>query len=74
MRRRICLARAAGALAAALSAARNAQAQPAAETALPVVGFLGATGPNPDMLTPLLEGLGAAGWRDGHNVRIEYRG
>src|SRR5438105_4035664 len=49
-----------------------AQAQ---QEGVPVIGFLGATSPEPnvEMLRDLRQGLKEAGYVDGENVAIEYR-
>jgi putative tryptophan/tyrosine transport system substrate-binding protein len=58
-----------GGAAAALASARAT----AANAALPLIGFLGATAPAPRLVAPFLEGLAEAGYVDGRNVVIRYR-
>jgi putative tryptophan/tyrosine transport system substrate-binding protein len=47
----------------------------AQQEGVPVIGFLGATSPEPnvEMLRALRQGLKEAGYVDGENVAIEYR-
>ena len=45
----------------------------AADAALPVVGFLGLTGPAPGLIAPFLKGLAEAGFVDGRTVAMVYR-
>ena len=73
MIRRLWWRQLAGVMATAIAATRHAAAQPMPASALPVVGFLGGTAPSTDVTTPFLAGLDAAGWREGHHMRIEYR-
>jgi putative ABC transport system substrate-binding protein len=69
MKRRTVLARTAvGALASITAALAGAQS-----TALPVVGFLGGTGPAPEIVAPILQGLADSGYDEGRNLTVEYR-
>ena len=70
MKRRDFISMAPGAAAAALAAPALAHAQ---QPALPVIGFLGATAPAPELLAPFLEGLAKGGFNDGRNVAMQYR-
>ena len=70
MRRRRLLKLAGEATAASLLVFSPVHAQ---QPPLPVIGFLGGTGPAPELVTPFLEGLAEAGFRSGRNVTIEYR-
>ena len=45
----------------------------AADSALPVVGFLGLTGPAPRLTAPFLEALAEAGFVDGRTIAMVYR-
>jgi putative tryptophan/tyrosine transport system substrate-binding protein len=45
----------------------------AQQPAMPVIGFLSATGPNERLLALLRKGLGELGYTEGRNVAIEYR-
>ena len=45
----------------------------AQQPAMPVIGFLGATAPAPELVAPFLSGLAAAGFSEGRNVAIQYR-
>ena len=68
MRRRDVVMLLGGAAAATWSAAARAQ-----QSAMPVIGFLSATGPNERLLALLRKGLGELGYTEGRNVAIEYR-
>ncbi len=68
MKRRACIALAAGA-ASAITWRRVVGQQ----AALPVIGFLGGTAPLPGVTAPFLEGLAQGGFVVGRNVAIEYR-
>jgi len=69
MRRRAFIVRV-GAAAAALASAPLVRG---AEAALPIVGFLGLTGPAPRLTAPFLDGLVEAGFVDGRTVAVVYR-
>ena len=45
----------------------------AADATLPVVGFLGLTGPAPRLIAPFLEALAEAGFVDGRSIAMVYR-
>ena len=68
MKRRACITLAAGA--ASAIAWRRVVGQ---QAALPVIGFLGGTAPQPGVMLPFLEGLAQGGFGVGRNVAIEYR-
>ena len=69
LRRRAWLVRGAAAfLAWSLAASSRA-----ADTALPVVGFLGLTGPAPRLIAPFLAALADAGFVDGRTIAMVYR-
>ena len=50
--------------------ARNAHAQ---QRAMPVIGWLGSTLPQPDHVNPFLEGLKDEGYVENSNIAIQYR-
>jgi putative ABC transport system substrate-binding protein len=50
-----------------------AAASQAADAPMPVVGFLGLTGPAPRQTASFLEGLAQAGFVDGRNIALVYR-
>jgi putative ABC transport system substrate-binding protein len=68
MKRRACIAFAASV--ATVIAWRPVVAQ---QAALPVIGFLGGTAPQPKVVSQVLEGLAQGGFNVGRNVAIEYR-
>ena len=68
MKRRVCITLAAGA--ASAIAWRRVVAQ---QAALPVIGFLGGTAPQPGLVSHFLEGLTQGGFSVGRNVAIEFR-
>jgi putative tryptophan/tyrosine transport system substrate-binding protein len=70
MKRRDFIALAGAAATASMLSPMQARAQ---QPARPVVGFLGATGPIPDVVAAFAEGLAGAGFQDGHNVTILQR-
>jgi putative ABC transport system substrate-binding protein len=69
MRRRAFIGRI-GATAAAIAAAPLVRG---AAAGLPVVGFLGLTGPAPQLTGPFLEGLAEGGFVDGRTISMVYR-
>lgn len=68
MRRRDVIMLLGGAAAATWSPVVRAQ-----QSAMPVIGFLSATGPNERLLALLRKGLAELGYSEGRNVAIEYR-
>ena len=68
MRRRDFITLAGGAASIALSQTLGAQ-----PPALPVIGYLGLTAPDPELVKPFLEGLAEAGFSVRRNVTVEYR-
>ena len=70
MRRRGFITLASGAAAASMSVLPPVAAQ---QPAMPVIGFLGATAPAPELVAPFVEGLARDGFSDGRNIAIQYR-
>ncbi len=70
MKRRNLITLAGAAATVSMLAPLKARAQ---RPAPPVVGFLGATGPIPDVIAAFAEGLAGAGFQDGRNVTILQR-